>query len=196
VHPISRLEQYGAFSFGLRPVDDRVCFCQCRDGASRETATYHRSSRSGLHLRLCRSGLGPRAAARLRSASAGRPLRRHSELRRSVEVWRRLMVGVKFTFEERIPTMKLATIILATAFALSSTATLAQAVTSGSSVATQGQAGTAGYGSVVAPSVGSYVWPSVGSTSAVPTWRNTGPAAPLPGVPAAGNAPLRSEVRR
>ncbi len=45
------------------------------------------------------------------------------------------------------------------------------------------QAGTSGYGSVVAPSVGSYVWPSVGSTTAVPTWRNTGPAAPLPSAP-------------
>jgi hypothetical protein len=71
--------------------------------------------------------------------------------------------------------MKLKTIVLATAFALSGTAALAQA-------------GTAGYGSVVAPSVGSYVWPSVGSTLAVPTWRNTGPAAPLPRAPAVHNA--------
>lgn len=69
--------------------------------------------------------------------------------------------------------MKLKTVVLATAFALLSTAALAQG-------------GTAGYGSVVAPSVGSYVWPSVGSTLAVPTWRNTGPAAPLPRAPRAG----------
>ena len=77
--------------------------------------------------------------------------------------------------------MILKTIVLATAFALSGTAALAQA-------------GTAGYGSVVAPSVGSYVWPSVGSTLAVPTWRNTGPAAPLPRAPtvhSAFGAPLR-----
>jgi hypothetical protein len=71
--------------------------------------------------------------------------------------------------------MNLKTIMLATAFALSGTAALAQA-------------GTAGYGSVVAPSVGSYVWPSVGSTLAVPTWRNTGPAAPLPRAPTVHSA--------
>jgi hypothetical protein len=84
--------------------------------------------------------------------------------------------------------MKLTTIVLATAFALLSTAAAAQGSAGGSSVATQGQAGTAGYGSVVAPSVGSYAWPSVGSTNAVPTWRNSGPAAPLPSAPSAGNA--------
>jgi hypothetical protein len=86
--------------------------------------------------------------------------------------------------------MKLTTIVLATAFALSGAAALAQAGTAG-----YGQAGTAGYGSVVAPSVGSYVWPSVGSTLAVPTWRNTGPAAPLPGAAAVGNRPFSSGVR-
>jgi opacity protein-like surface antigen len=84
--------------------------------------------------------------------------------------------------------MKLTTIGLASAFALLSTAAMAQAMTDASSVATQGQAGTAGYGSVVAPSVGSYAWPSVGSTNAVPTWSNTGPAAPLPSAPTVGNA--------
>jgi hypothetical protein len=67
--------------------------------------------------------------------------------------------------------MKLMAIALASAFALSSTAALAQAP------------GLGGYGSVVAPSVGSYVAPSVGSTLLVPTWRNTGPAAPLPRAP-------------
>ena len=72
--------------------------------------------------------------------------------------------------------MRLRTIALATAFALSSTVALAQAP------------GLGGYGSVVAPSVGSYVAPSVGSTNVVPTWRNTGPAAPLPRVPSVGNA--------
>jgi hypothetical protein len=72
--------------------------------------------------------------------------------------------------------MKLTTIVLATAFAVMGTAALAQ------------QAGPSGYGSVVQPSVGSYVWPSAGSTNVVPTWRNTGPAAPLPRAPTAGNA--------
>jgi hypothetical protein len=66
--------------------------------------------------------------------------------------------------------MKVTTIALATAFTLTSTFALAQAD------------GTAGYGSVVAPSVGSYP-ATVGSTNVVPTWRNTGPAAPLPSVP-------------
>ncbi len=79
--------------------------------------------------------------------------------------------------------MNFTTIVLATALALLSTAAMAQTRTDGSSIATQGQARTAGYGSVVAPSVGSYVWPSVGSTNAVPTWANTGVAAPLPSAP-------------
>ena len=70
--------------------------------------------------------------------------------------------------------MKVTTIALATAFTLTSTFALAQAD------------GTAGYGSVVAPSGGSYP-ATVGSTNVVPTWRNTGPAAPLPSVPAVGN---------
>jgi hypothetical protein len=85
--------------------------------------------------------------------------------------------------------MKISTIALATAFALSSTAALAQA-------------GLSGYGSSVAPSVGSYVAPTVGSyvNNATPTWRTTGPAAPMPG-PAVGNAfgstltPMRSPSR-
>jgi hypothetical protein len=71
--------------------------------------------------------------------------------------------------------MKVTTIALVTAFTLTSTFALAQAD------------GTAGYGSVVAPSVGSYP-ATVGSTNVVPTWRNTGPAAPLPSAPAVGNA--------
>jgi hypothetical protein len=71
--------------------------------------------------------------------------------------------------------MRLRTIVLATAFTLTSTFALAQAP------------GLGGYGSVVAPSVGSYAAPSVGSTNVVPTWRNTGPAAPLPSVPTVGN---------
>ena len=85
--------------------------------------------------------------------------------------------------------MKLSTIALATAFALSSTAALAQA-------------GLSGYGSSVAPSVGSYVTPSVGSyvNNATPTWSTTGPAAPMPS-PAVSNAfgstltPMRSPSR-
>ena len=52
--------------------------------------------------------------------------------------------------------MKLATVALAAAIALSSTAALAQA------------AGTAGYGTATAPSVGTCNWPSVGTTNAVP----------------------------
>jgi hypothetical protein len=87
--------------------------------------------------------------------------------------------------------MKITTIALATAFTLTSTFALAQAN------------GTAGYGSVVQPSVGSYVAP-VGSTNVVPTWRNTGPAAPLPSAPTVGNSfgstfaptPVPSRVRR
>jgi hypothetical protein len=62
--------------------------------------------------------------------------------------------------------MKIAMIALATAFTLTSTFALAQTT------------GTEGYGSVVAPSVGSYQF-SAGSSNEVPTWRNTGPAAPL-----------------
>src|SRR5258708_39651205 len=72
-------------------------------------------------------------------------------------------------------TMKLTTKVLATAFTLTSTLALAQAP------------GLGGYGSVVAPSVGSYAAP-VGSTNVVPTWRNTGPAAPLPSAPTFRNA--------
>jgi hypothetical protein len=74
--------------------------------------------------------------------------------------------------------MKVTTIALATAFTLTITLALAQTT------------GTEGYGSVVQPSVGSYVWPSVGSTLAVPTWRNTGPAAPLPSSPAFSPIPV------
>jgi hypothetical protein len=73
--------------------------------------------------------------------------------------------------------MKLKAIALATTLALSSTAALAQDGTAGDR-----QDGTAGYGSVVPPSVGSYPT-TVGSTNVVPTWRNTGPAAPLPSSP-------------
>ena len=68
--------------------------------------------------------------------------------------------------------MKVTTIALAAAFALTSTLAFAQTT------------GTEGYGSVVQPSVGSYAWPPVGSTLAVPTWRNTGPAATPPSSPA------------
>jgi hypothetical protein len=78
--------------------------------------------------------------------------------------------------------MKLTALALATAFALTSTVALAQAP------------GLGGYGSVVAPSVGSYVAPSVGSTNVVPTWRNTGPAAPLPN--ATVSRPFRNSFAR
>jgi len=80
--------------------------------------------------------------------------------------------------------MKLTTIVLATALSFTSTLALAQAP------------GLGGYGSVVAPSVGSYVSPSVGSSNVVPTWRNTGPAAPpLPRVPTVGNTSRNTFAR-
>ncbi|SHL49132.1 hypothetical protein SAMN05444159_6029 [Bradyrhizobium lablabi] len=75
--------------------------------------------------------------------------------------------------------MKLTTIALATAFTLTSTFALAQAP------------GLGGYGTVTAPSIGSYQG-TVGTTNVVPTWRNTGPAAPLPSAPTAGNNFARS----
>jgi hypothetical protein len=62
--------------------------------------------------------------------------------------------------------MKLTTIALATALAVSSTAALAQG-------AAQGQ------GTVTAPSVGSYTG-TVGTTNVPRTWNNTNPAAPPP----------------
>jgi len=85
--------------------------------------------------------------------------------------------------------MKVTTIALATAFTLTSTLALAQTP------------GTAGYGSVVAPSAGSYST-TVGSTNVVPTWRNTGPAAALPSNPTFAQNPVaaptvrKSRVRR
>jgi hypothetical protein len=71
--------------------------------------------------------------------------------------------------------MKLATIVL-TCMTLSSTAAFAQSAGSE-------------YGTVTAPSVGTYSWPSVGTTNAVPTWRNTTNAGPLPSAPTMGIAP-------
>lgn len=80
--------------------------------------------------------------------------------------------------------MKVTIIALATAFTLTSTLALAQTT------------GTEGYGSVVQPSVGSYVWPSVGSTLAVPTWRNTGPAATPPSSSAFSPIPVPTPTVR
>ena len=85
--------------------------------------------------------------------------------------------------------MKAATIALATAVALLSTAALAQPAT------TYGQSGTS-VGTVTAPSVGSYYWPSVGTTNAVPTWSNTGPSTPAPGASTIGTVPFSSGARR
>jgi uncharacterized protein YdeI (BOF family) len=68
--------------------------------------------------------------------------------------------------------MKLTTIALATAFALTSTAALAQSQ----------QSGTTGFGTATAPSMGSYQQP-VGTTNTVPTWSNTGPAAQSAAAP-------------
>jgi hypothetical protein len=81
--------------------------------------------------------------------------------------------------------MKVTTIALATAFALTSTVALAQTT------------GTEGYGSVVAPSVGAYQ-STVGSSNVVPTWRNTGPAATLPMRSASAQSPAGhvSAIRR
>jgi hypothetical protein len=84
--------------------------------------------------------------------------------------------------------MKLTTMALATAFALSSTAALAQGTTYGTSVAR--------VGTVTAPSVGSYAFPTVGTTNTVPTWGNTGPSTPTPGAPTIGSAPFGSGARR
>ena len=84
--------------------------------------------------------------------------------------------------------MKVTTIALATALTLTSTLALAQ---------TTGQIpGTEGYGSVVQPSVGSYAWPPVGSTLAVPTWRNTGPAATPPSSPGFSPIPVPAPTAR
>jgi hypothetical protein len=79
--------------------------------------------------------------------------------------------------------MKVTTIALATAFTLTSTIALAQIP------------GTAGYGSVVEPSVGSYPT-TVGSTNVVPTWRNTGPAAALPSSPTFSPMPVPAPTVR
>jgi hypothetical protein len=79
--------------------------------------------------------------------------------------------------------MKVTTIALATAFTLTSTIALAQIP------------GTAGYGSVVEPSVGSYPT-TVGSTNVVPTWRNTGPAAALPSNPTFSPMPVPAPMVR
>src|SRR5258708_9121253 len=83
--------------------------------------------------------------------------------------------GCRLAKQQEGKLMKFRTIILAAAFTLTSTFALAQAP------------GLGGYGTVTAPSVGSYP-AAVGTTNVPLTWRNTGPAAPLPSVPTAGNA--------
>jgi len=80
--------------------------------------------------------------------------------------------------------MKITTIALATALALTSSAALAQATYAPS------------IGSHVAPSVGSYVAPAVGSYMSQPTWSNTGPAAPLPSRPALAPIPTPAPMMR
>jgi hypothetical protein len=79
--------------------------------------------------------------------------------------------------------MKLTTMAMATALALTSSAAMAQVN------------GTAGYGTVTAPSVGSYT-ASVGTTNVPLTWRNTGPAAPLPSAPTFAPIPTPAPVMR
>lgn len=78
--------------------------------------------------------------------------------------------------------MKLTTIV-ATVFALLSTAALAQART-GISRSTVGTA--------TAPSIGVYNRP-FGTTNVVPTWRNTNP--PAPSASTSGSAPFSPRVR-
>ena len=88
--------------------------------------------------------------------------------------------------------MKLATLALAAAFALSGTAAMAQSGT------TFGQS-VPPVGTVTAPSVGSYSWPSVGTTNAVPTWSNTTPQARsgfASSTPTTGIATFGSGARR
>jgi hypothetical protein len=88
--------------------------------------------------------------------------------------------------------MKLATLALATACALSGTAALAQSGT------TYGQS-VPPVGTVTAPSIGSYSWPSVGTTNAVPTWSNTAPGVRsgfASGAPTTGTATFGSGARR
>src|SRR5258707_12164035 len=81
--------------------------------------------------------------------------------------------GVVPRHNKKDTAMKLTTIALATAFALTSTLALAQ---------------TYGGGSVVAPSVGSSVAPSAGSSvNSHPTWGTPGTNGAVPG-PRAGNA--------
>jgi len=74
------------------------------------------------------------------------------------------------------------------------TIALATALTSISNLAFAQMAGGAGYGSVVQPSVGSYAAP-VGSTNVIPTWRNTGPAAPMPSARGFDNNSNSSGIR-
>ena len=79
--------------------------------------------------------------------------------------------------------MKLTTMATATALALTSSAAMAQIN------------GTAGYGTVTAPSVGSYT-ASVGTTNVPLTWSNTGPAAPMPSTPTFAPIPTPAPMMR
>ena len=78
--------------------------------------------------------------------------------------------------------MKLTTIVLATAFSLTSTFALAQSTDSAQSASSTQSMQTVGRGTVTAPSVGSYQRP-VGTTNVLPSWSNTGPAANSSAVP-------------
>jgi hypothetical protein len=80
------------------------------------------------------------------------------------------------------------TIILATVFALSSTAALARP---GIGIS------RSPIGTATAPSIGAYTRPpsEFGATNVVPTWRNTNPAAPSAATVGSA-APFRSGVLR
>jgi hypothetical protein len=79
---------------GIMPFDRSLCFCgRSRKGASCQIATRHRSPRPGCDPKLHHPGWGADLSRRLRSGrSADRP-RRPSCLRRSIQVWRRVIRG-------------------------------------------------------------------------------------------------------
>jgi hypothetical protein len=83
--------QYDAFDSSLEPVHDAVCFGQCSNAASPPRApSRRRSPRRGRQLRR-RPTLG------LRAVPTDGLIRRHPQLQRSVQVWRRYSVTRKLS---------------------------------------------------------------------------------------------------